>query len=201
MCDPITIGKLALTAVSTVSSMSEANKAASRASAQAEAEYRAAAEETKRQYQESNRQIAEAQKDELKEESQVIREANERLGTLRATETALSDASLTTILFEDAYVGALNIAQIDENTQREVASMESQKYAAEQSYISRTVQAKNQANNLIAESQARKTGALLNAAGSGLQIGADQIAMTQRDQLISGAKVQTSGQIVKDWFS
>lgn len=201
MCDPITIGKLALTAVSTASSISQANSAADRASAQAEAEYRAAAEQTKREYQESNRRIAETQKDELKEESAAIREANEKLGRLRATETALSDASLTTILFEDAYVGALNIAEIDENTQREVAAMESQKYASEQNYISRTVQAKNQANNLIAESQARKTGALLNAAGSGLQIGASEIAMTKLDALAAGKKVPTSMDVVKSWVS
>jgi glucan-binding YG repeat protein len=196
MCDPLTIASIAMSAVSTVVQIQESNKAASRAAAQAEAEYAAAAQETKNQYQEANRQIAEKQSDTMKEESVRIREANEALGTLRATETALSDASMTSILFEEAYGDALNMIQIEENSERAILAAESNKYAAEQDYINRTTQARNSADNAIRESNARKTGALLNLAGSGLQITSGYVANEKLMDAASGKTVRSTSQIL-----
>jgi hypothetical protein len=161
---------IALSAVQGVMAIQQANAAAARAREQAQQEYKAAAEETKAKYQEANRKIAEEQLDTLDEQSDRVRAANEALGTLRATETALSDSSLGTIFFENAYGDALNYTRIDENSKREQMAYESEKYGAEQSYINRTTLAQNNATNAIAESNARKTNAILGVASSGLKI-------------------------------
>jgi hypothetical protein len=156
--------------VSGVMQMQQADNAAARAAQQARDEQAAALAETKAQYAETNRKQAEAQLDQMVEESAAIRKANEQLGTLRATETALSDSSLGTIFFEEGYGQALSYSQITTNGKREIAALESEKYASEQSYINRVTQANNQAENLIAESNARRTGAILGALGSGLNV-------------------------------
>lgn len=183
MCISATTALLISSAMSAGVAVMQANAAASRARDQANAEYKAAAEETKAKYQEANRKIADEQADNLDEQSDRIRQANEALGTLRASETALSDSSLGTIFFEQAYGDALNYTRIDENSKREQAAYESEKYGAEQSYLNRTTLAQNNANNAIAESNARKTGAMLNLVGSGLKIHAQD----QYNQQMLGA--------------
>lgn len=180
--------QIGASAVSAVMQMDQAARAEDRARQQAQADYRAAKAETEAQYQETNRKQAEAAKDAMVEQSDRIREANEALGTMRATETALSDASLGTILFENAYGDALNYTRIDESFRREFAALESEKYANEQAYINRVTQSKNQADNYILESQARATGAVLNAFGSGLQVGAGAQARQTTLDVIKGIK-------------
>ena len=66
---------------------------------QAEAEYAAAKARAEAEYSEANRQIAEVQNQEIEEKSDLIRQANEQLGSLRAAETALSEGSLANLLF------------------------------------------------------------------------------------------------------
>ncbi len=161
---------IALSVAQAGMAIQQANKASDRAAQQAEAEYKAAAEETKAKYAESNRKISEEQQNSFDEQSDRIREANKALGTLRATETALSDSSLGTIFFENAYGDALNYTRIDENSKRKQTAFESEKYSAEQAYINRTTQAQNSATNAMAEANARKTNAVLSAAGSGLSV-------------------------------
>lgn len=182
---------IALSAMQGVMAISQANAAARRAEEQAQAEYRAAAEETKAKYQEGNRKIAESQADALDEQSDRIRAANEALGTLRATETALSDSSLGTIFFENAYGDALNYTRIDENAKREQMALESEKYGAEQSYINRTTLAQNQASNAIAEANARKTSAVLGIASSGLKIYSADLAQQSTIAAIRGEPAPT----------
>lgn len=176
---------IALSVAQAGMAIQQANKAADRAAQQAEADYKAAAEETKAAYAEANRKIYEEQQDSFDEQSDRIREANKALGTLRATETALSDASLGTIFFENAYGDALNYTRIDETSKRKQTALESEKYGAEQAYINRTTQSHNNATNAIAESNARKTGAILNMVGSGLRIHSQD---TYNKQMISAIK-------------
>jgi len=171
--------------VSAVMQMDQAAQAADRARQQALDSYAAAEAETKAAYAESNRKQAEAALDAMTEKSDAIRKANEALGTLRATETALSDASLGTIFFEDSYGQALTYERLNTNLSRELAAIESEKYGAEQAYINRTTQAQNNAENLIAESNARATSAILGAAGSGLNVYANNKA---QDNLIAAIK-------------
>lgn len=182
---------IAMSAMQGVMAISQANAASRRAAEQADAEYKAAAEETKLKYQEANRKIADEQADSLDAQSDRIREANEALGSLRATETALSDSSLGTIFFENAYGDALNYTRIDENSKREQMAYESEKYGAEQSYINRTTLAQNQANNAIAEANARKTSAVLGIASSGLKIYSQDFAQQSTIAAIRGEPAPT----------
>jgi len=177
---------IALSVAQGAMAIQQANKASDRAASQAEAEYVAAAEETKAKYSESNRKISDDQQDTFDSQSDRIREANKALGTLRATETALSDSSLGTIFFENAYGDALNFSRINETSQRKQMAFESEKYAAQTSYINRTTQAHNQATNAIAESNARRTGALLSTASSGLSIYSGDVKNTQMLNAIKG---------------
>lgn len=161
---------IALSVAQGAMAVQQANAAADRAAQQAQDEYAAADANLKAQYAESNRKQAEAAIDNMNEQSDRIRAANEHIGTMRATETALSDASLTSILFENAYGDALNYTRIDENFNREFAALDSEKSGAQQSYLNTVTQAKNQANNAIAQANAQATGAVLNAAGTSLNI-------------------------------
>lgn len=190
MCDPITIAMIATTVVSTAVAVDQANQAEDRANRQAQDSYKAAEANTKAQYDEANRKIAENNLDKMSEKSDAIRKANEALGTMRATETALSDSSLGSILFEESYGNALNYTRIDENARRQNASLESSKYAAEQEYINRTTLAANQAENAIAESNARRTNAVLGAVGSSLQIGAQY---NQNQKVLGAIKGTNAG--------
>lgn len=177
---------IALSVAQGVMQIQQANKAADRAAQQAEADYKAAAEETKAKYAEANRKIYEEQQDSFDEQSDRIREANKALGTLRATETALSDASLGTIFFENAYGDALNYTRIDETSKRKQMALESEKYGAETAYINRTTRSQNAATNAIAEANARKSSALLGIASNSLQIYSGDVRHQQTLSAIRG---------------
>lgn len=187
MCMTLMIASLAMSAVQGVAAMNQANQAAQRAHDQANESYRQAAENTKAQYAETNRKIAEENIDALAEQSDAIREANYALGTFRASETALSDASLGTIFFEQMYGENLAFSRMEKNQQRQLFALESEKTASEINYINQTTQVRNQADNQIAEANARASQAIMGAVGSGLSIGtgyynqqATLAAMTQQ---------------------
>lgn len=185
MCITLAIAQIATAAVSASVAINQAKQAEARAREQAQREYEAAARETELAYQESNRKIAEAQLAEMENESDAIRAANKALGALRATESSLSDASLGTIFFEEAYTNGMNFARMDTNAKREITALVSEKYAAEQSYINRTTLAENQAENYIAESNARKTSAILGAVGSSLKIASSEYAAARQTSAIA----------------
>lgn len=170
MCDPVTlmIMSMAASGAQAVSTISQANKAEKRANAQLQDQYDAEAVNLENQYEEQQRQIVDAQGEDLEAKSDAIRQANEALGTLRATETALSDSSLGTLLFEEAYGNALNYARIDNSGQNKIDAIESGKKTAMQSYLNNTTLAQNQTENVIAEANARKTGAILGFASDGI---------------------------------
>ena len=164
----------------------QANQAAARANAQLQQEYAAAQAQTKAEYAETNRQMADEQSRDFDEKSDALRAANESLGTMRATETALSDASLGTILFEEAYGNALNYTRLDKTSQNALLALESQKGAAKQNYISRTTLAQNQTTNTLAEAHSRKVSAKLQKTSSMLQIGANTYAQHSQLNAIKG---------------
>lgn len=168
MCDPVTlmIMSMASAAAQTAAAVSQANKAQERANRQLQDQYDAEAANLENQYAEQQRQIVDAQAEDLEGKSDAIRQANEALGTLRASETALSDSSLGSILFEEAYGNALNYARIDKTGANKIAAIESGKDAARQSYLNNTTLARNETENVIAEADARKTNAYLGLASS-----------------------------------
>ena len=190
MCDPITAGLMGLQMMNAQAAeraaIAQANQAAERANAQLQQEYAAAQAQTKAEYQETNRQMADEQSRDFDEKSDALRAANESLGTMRATETALSDASLGTILFEEAYGNALNYTRLDKTSQNALLALESQKGAAKQNYISRTTLAQNQTTNTLAEVSARKTTAKLQKTSTMLSIGANAYAQHSQQKAIKG---------------
>ncbi len=171
MCMTLMVASLAMSAVAGMSAMKEAKKAGQRANQQAMDAYDQAAANTKAKYAETNRKIAESQIDAFDEKSDKMREANYALGTFRASETSLSDASLGTIFFEQLYGDSLDYVRLDRNAQREFQAFESEKTAAEIQYINETTMAKNNADNAVREANARRSQAFMNMIGSGLQIG------------------------------
>lgn len=168
MCDPVTlmIMSMAASGAQAVSAISQANKAQDRANRQLQDQYDAEAANLENQYAEQQRQIVDAQAEDLEAKSDAIRQANEALGTLRATETALSDSSLGSILFEEAYGNALNYARIDKTGDNKISAIESGKAAAKQSYLNNTTLARNETENAIAQADANKTSAVLGFASS-----------------------------------
>lgn len=190
MCDPITAGLMGLQMMNAQAAeraaIAQANQAAERANAQLQQEYAAAQAQTKAEYAETNRQMADEQARDFDEKSDALRAANESLGTMRATETALSDASLGTILFEEAYGNALNYTRLDKTSQNALLALESQKGAAKQNYISRTTLAQNQTTNTLAEVSARKTTAKLQKTSTMLSIGANAYGQHQQLNAIKG---------------
>ncbi|MDB4225468.1 hypothetical protein N9778_00400 [Hyphomicrobiales bacterium] len=189
MCDPITLMMMASAATSGVqmiAAKSEANKAEIRAQSQAQDEYDAAQEQLKGEYAEQQRQIVDTQQKEFEDKSDAIRAANKSLGTLRATETALSDSSLGTILFEEAYGNALNYTRLGKSADNRVSTLESNKQAAKQSYISRTTLAENNLENAAAEASARRKTAGLNFVAQGVSLGVGQINQNATIAAIKG---------------
>lgn len=176
MCEPITLllMSMASSGAQMVAAKSEANKAEIRAQSQAQDEYAAAQEQLKGEYAEQQRQIVDTQQKEFEDKSDAIRAANKSLGTLRATETALSDSSLGTILFEEAYGNALNYTRLGKSADNRVSTLESNKQAAKQSYISRTTLAENNLENAAAEASARRKTASLNFVAQGVSLGVGQ---------------------------
>jgi len=180
MCDPFTLMMIASAGTKLVSAgienkatKNEANIAENRAQKAAKQEYAASEKQLAADYAESQRQIADTQTEELEGKSDAIRAANKSLGTLRATETALSDSSLGTILFEEAYGNALNYTRIGNTADRKTSAIESNKVTQKESYISRTTLAANNMENASAESDKRRRTSDLKLASSVLQIGAD----------------------------
>ena len=159
MCDPITMmiisagSKLVMADQQKTAAKNEANIAETRAQQQAQQEYAASEKQLAAEYSETQRQIADANDEDLEGKSDAIRAANKSLGTLRATETALSDSSLGTILFEEAYGNAMNYTRIGNTTDRTLAA--------------------NNLANASAEAEKRRRTASLNFKSQVLSIGAD----------------------------
>lgn len=173
MCDPVSIG---LAVASSVAGAVMANQQASAqekiANEQAQASYKAAEQRVNAEYAEANRQISEVQGQEVEEASDLIRAANEQLGTLRAAETALSDASLGNLYFENYYTNSVDLQRLDENTEKQIAAGEANKGAAQQNYLNTTNAAKNQAQNVMMQTSASRNSAKLQIISSAASAGA-----------------------------
>ena len=152
---------------------------------QAEAEYAAAAQRAQAEYQEANRQIAEVQEQEIEEKSDLIRQANEQLGTLRAAETALTDSSLGNLFFESHYQNSADLVRITENVSKQVDAGRAAKAAASQGYINTVTIARNNAQNTLMRTNAASNAAALQGIGSA--VGGTVGALNQR-QMINALK-------------
>lgn len=172
MCTGIEILQIASTVMGVMQAQSAADEQRRIAEEQARQNYETSKRNAEAKYAEANRQLAEKQQEKLTEESAAIREANEALGTFRAAETALSDASFTNLLFEQAYGEGLQYAVINENYERAFDATVAEKKATEINYINEVNMAANQAQNAIARANASADQALMGGISSGLSIGA-----------------------------
>ena len=178
MCEPVTMMAISIgtSAIMGAAQMQMANQQAKQQAAlarqQAEAEYAAAAQRAKAEYAEANRQIAESQEKELEDKADLIREANEELGTLRAGETALTEGSLGNLFFENQYQHSADLVRITENVDKQIAAQRAGKAAASQGYTNAVTIAKNNAQNTMVRANAASNSAALSAIGSTLQVAA-----------------------------
>lgn len=196
MCTGFEIAMLAAVATSTVVAVDQANTAQGLANDQARAAYLAAEGQLEADYQSANAEIAREQEDTADEKSDRIRQANKVLGTMMATETSLSNASVGTFMFEELYGQSLNYVRLDKNLARAVEAGENQKWAAQVNYINNTSASKNAAENAIQRAQNNKVNAVLSGVSGGLQIGAGHEAnkaqkaaqQKQNDAMVAAVK-------------
>ena len=142
------------------------------ATRQAQDEYEASRKKTEAEYAEANRQIGKKQIEEVEEKSDVIREANEQLGTLQAAETALTDGSLGNLFFEKDYEFAAGLVRINEHTDDFIDQQRSVKSAASQGDSNAVTIAKNNANNTLMRANAASNAAVLQFGASIAKTGA-----------------------------
>ena len=161
----------------------QAKQQAAIARQQAEAEYAAAKAEAEARYAEANRQIAESQEKEIEDKADLIREANEELGPLRAGETALTDGSLGNLFFENMYQNSADLVRITENVDKQIDAQRSAKAAASQGYTNAVTIARNNAQNTLMRANAASNSAKLQAIGSTLQVAAS----ANRDRVMLNA--------------
>ena len=165
----ISIGSsIAMGGMQMMMAQQQAAQQAAVARQQAEAEYAAAAQRANAEYAEANRQIGEAQIEEIETKSDLIREAKEQLGTLRAAETALSDSSLGNLFFESQYQNSADLVRITEQVDKQVAAGQAAKSAAAQGYINTVTIAKNNAGNAMMRANAASNAAVMQGIGTGI---------------------------------
>ena len=164
----------------------QAEQQAAIARQQRDAEIKAARQQAEAEFAEANRQIAEAQEKEVEDKADLIREANEELGTLRAAETALTDGSLGNLFFENAFQHSADLVRITENVDKLVDAQESSKLASSQGFSNAVTIANNNATNTIVRARANARSAKISAIGSTLNVAASSNA--QRLQLNAAKK-------------
>jgi len=176
MCEPTTAAIIATTVAASGMSMmmqqSQASAAAATARRQAEEAAKAAKAQAEAEYAEANRQIGEAQQKEVKDKSDLIREANEELGVMRAAETSLTQGSLGNLFFENDYAHSVDLIRVGEATDAMIESGRASKAASAQGYTNTVRIANNNAMNSINRANAASNSATMSFISSGISIGA-----------------------------
>ena len=161
-----TVTSVAMGGMQMMMAQQQAEQQAAIARQQAEAEYAAARARAEAEYSEANRQIAEVQKQEIEEKSDLIRQANEQLGSLRAAETALTDGSLGNLFFESHYQNSADLVRITENVDKQVDAGRAAKAAASQGFTNSITIARNNAQNTLLRGNAASNAAVLQGIGT-----------------------------------
>lgn len=171
-------GSLALSAVT-------AFTGTQRARANAEAEADAAAQEFALQQTELTRQQREAQGIAQEERSDVVRRANQELGTLRAMtgEMGASPNAFARMVAELGGAEGIDLARINRNRDNRVSALQASKDSSSQQYTNRATAAYNQGKSQI-------TSSVLGFVGSGLQIGAGYQARQQDLEIARNQRIQ-----------
>ena len=171
MCSPTIALQVGMAVASAAMTSRQAAAQEKMATQIANDEYEAARRRLDAEYDEANRQIAEVQEQEIEDSSDLIRQANEELGTMRVSETALSDSSLGNLFFESHYTHSADLQRLGENVDKQIASGEASKSASMEAYKSRTQGARNQAQNTMMQASNAKSRAYLNIVSTGVSAG------------------------------
>ncbi len=166
------VGSVAMSGMQMMQQQAAAQAQADAARRQAQDEYEASRKRVEAEYAEANRQIGKKQIEEVEEKSDVIREANEQLGTLQAFETALTDGSLGNLYFEKDYDFSAGLVRINEKTDDFIDQQRSVKSAASQGYSNAVTIAKNNARNTLMRTNAASNAAVLQFGSSIVKTGA-----------------------------
>lgn len=156
------IGSLAMSAVSTFVGIRNARS-------QAKAQQEAARNTAIAQIREAGRQQVQVNKSAQNDKSDVIRKAEQQLGTLRVAGAAAGDTSLVRMFAEVGATEGLDLGRIEANRQGTIDALEARKNNAAQGYIDTSTIAYNRATSEI-------TSNVLGFVGSGLKIGAGYYA-------------------------
>lgn len=191
MCTGTTIALMALSAAGQGMNMmmqrQQADQAAKIARQQQEEANKAAKLQAEAEYAEANRQIAEAQFKEVEDKSDLIRSANEELGTMRAAETSLTEGSLGNLFFENDYAHSVDLIRVGEHTDKLIESGRASKSASSQGYVNTVTMASNNAQNALLRANASKNSATMGFISSGIQLGAGAYAHGQTLDAIKGS--------------
>lgn len=167
----LAIGSLLVSGISSFVGMAQAGAQADAAAAAAEANFEREQEELTRQQRETNRIARE-------EKSDVIRKADQQLGTIRAAagEAGASATSMVRMLVELGGAEGTDLSRIERNRENRVEALQSSKKASAQGYTNTVTRAYN-------EAQSRQIDSILGFVGSGLQIGSSYYAAQQQLEL------------------
>lgn len=175
MCDPATAVALSVAsaAASAGGGFITANRQAKAASRRADAANRnhlMVTQENRRLQNETNRIRTERKSDR-------VRQANAELGTIRAASGELGLGHTTPFVTEAAYNEGLDLSRIDTNADNQIQRIQASSKASHLSTLA-------EVQGAMSEAKAAKTGALLNALGSGLHIGADVARYKMRENRV-----------------
>lgn len=174
---------IASTAASVVGGFAQANAQAKAANAQAQANN----ESLRLAYAENTRQMNEVNRISTEQQSDRARAARRELSAIRAAsaELGLSEASGTALVVESGYNEGVDIGRLDRNRLSEIAALNQ---ASQSGFV------KTRATNeqLAMGAKNAKRGALFNALGSGLSLGAKGYSQGWFDFDASDDVVETS---------
>ena len=192
MCfGPETMAMMAMSAASSAMNMmmqrQQAAAAAAQARRQAEAEAKAAKARAEAEYAEANRQVAEAQQKEIQDKSDLIRDANEELGAMRAAETSLTEGSLGNLFFENDYAHSVDLIRVSDQTDKLIDAARAQKAASSQGYTNAVTIAQNNMQNAVLRASAQADSAMMGFVSSGIQIAAGEYRHQTMVEAIKGS--------------
>ena len=184
---------LAITAVSTVASISANNKAASAAYDQVRYDYQAADTELQFQRRETQIQRDDVAKQAVEQKSDRMRRAIYELGALQVAtgESGIGASTATRLEAEAGYAAGVDLSRIENSRRNAMLTLDRQDEASLINRNNRVVNATFAGQSAERSAKVGNTKAVLGGISSGLQIGANYYADTQRQEYYSSSVANT----------
>jgi hypothetical protein len=181
---------LAITAVSTVASISANNKAASAAYDQVRYDYQAADTELQFQRRETQIQRDDVAKQAVEQKSDRMRRAIYELGALQVAtgESGIGASTAARLEAEAGYAAGVDLSRIENSRKNAMRTLDRQDEASLINRNNRVVGATFAGQSAERSAKAGNTKAILGGFSSALQIGANYYSDTQRQEYYRGAR-------------